>query len=72
MEAISPDRVRLTADEGQALGEDCLRRALAEGISVAALIRQASQQERLMPVGCYQRGMRQQVCEQRAASIFTF
>ena len=26
MEAISPDRVRLTADEGQALGEDCLRR----------------------------------------------
>ena len=26
MEAISPDRVRLTAAEGQALGEDCLRR----------------------------------------------
>ena len=26
MEAISPDRVRLSAAEGQALGEDCLRR----------------------------------------------
>ena len=26
MEAISPDRVRLTAAEGQSLGEDCLRR----------------------------------------------